>query len=219
MRRLRSSTSGGSESPRPTVVGGVISAQEDAMEFMTFVLDAIHEEMLPYTSALSSSSGDSDGTYSVTAAMTAARVADEDGGGWEEVSSSRIASRGKTNVDEESRRSALAATESTPISRLCHGILRSEYKQQGKTISATFQRFHCLTLECRDFGFVGTKSVVKPIPSLEKAMEVFFSPEKITDSNSVFKSSFYIPNNDGNNIQRGVQDLKYILFSRCRSNA
>lgn len=183
MKILRRSTSWGSESQQ-TPGGGLISGQEDAMEFMTFLLDSIHEEML----SEASSAGDDGVDDAVMGLKTTELVDDDDVGGWEEVASSRISrigSRAKTSVDEESRKLAISATGATPISRLFHGILRSDFKQQGKTISATFQRFHCLTLECRDFGFIGTKMVVKSIPSLEKAMDIFFSPEKITDSNSI----------------------------------
>ena len=47
-------------------------------------------------------------------------------------------------------------------------------------LSVTFQRFHCLTLEIRDFS--------RPnyfISSTEKALDAFFNPEHISDTNAV----------------------------------
>merc|ERR1711991_742071 len=74
----------------------------------------------------------------------------------------------------------MKVTASTPISRLFHGTIRSEFKQQGKMLSATFQRFHCLTLEIRDFS-----DPKKSISTTEKALDMYFEPERIEDANAL----------------------------------
>merc|ERR1711871_596288 len=74
----------------------------------------------------------------------------------------------------------MKVTASTPISRLFHGTVRSEFKQKGSMLSVTFQRFHCLTLEIRDF-----KRPHYFRSSIEEALDAFFKPEHIQDSNAV----------------------------------
>jgi ubiquitin C-terminal hydrolase len=81
------------------------TSQEDAMEFMTYLLDALHEEMV---------GADVEGEQ-----LAAEEVKDDSG--WATVSKS---AKVKSVVDDNSREQAARENASTVISRVFHGTLR-----------------------------------------------------------------------------------------------
>lgn len=165
---LKQSTNASSISVAPTTrrtkaasAAGSNNSQQDAMEFLTFVLDALHEELNGAASALLTT--DERGlltaliqslpAYQQTseqlaqATMTAAGATDE----WATVRRSQPPAVKQVTVDAASKAQALRDLFAPSIiPRLCHGLLRSEvvYKTK-KMCSITFQKFHCLTLNLR----------------------------------------------------------------------
>ena len=118
------------------------------MEFLTFLLDSIHEELMmltPSSSTLSSSTGGPVGTYwkyrnvilfdfffdFITFCFIVSLSDDSVELGWEEVTKGKA----RKSVNEQSRQTAIQESAASPISSLFHGIVRSELKQQGKVAS------------------------------------------------------------------------------------
>lgn len=138
--------------------------QQDAVEFLTFFLDALHEDLQLPSSSVSLSSVDVtnermiilDRQLSAIGSLVSQQLRgvseDEEDSGWSRVqtrsSAGQQLAKLKVVVDDESRRKALLDLASPSIiRRLFHGLFRCEvvYKAK-KTCSVTFQRFHCLTL-------------------------------------------------------------------------
>lgn len=165
---LKQSTNASSSSVAPATrrtkaasAAGNNNSQQDAMEFLTFVLDALHEELNCAAAALLTPDERSLLTvviqslpaYQQTseqlaqATMTAAGATDE----WATVRRSQPPAVKQVTVDAASKGQALRDLFAPSIiPRLCHGLLRSEvvYKTK-KMCSITFQKFHCLTLNLR----------------------------------------------------------------------
>lgn len=165
---LKQSTNASSSSVASTArrtkaasAAGSNNSQQDAMEFLTFVLDALHEELNGAASALLTTDErsllmaliQSLPAYQQTseqlaqATMTAAGATDE----WATVRRSQPPAVKQVTVDAASKAQALRDLFAPSIiPRLCHGLLRSEvvYKTK-KMCSITFQKFHCLTLNLR----------------------------------------------------------------------
>jgi hypothetical protein len=126
---------------------GSYHQQADAMEFFTFLLDALHEEMrgidcsdwLVYDHTSSSGS-----SSSAIAGFGSSDAADD---GWEEVGKGKS----KVNIDEnQSKQVAKEVIQSSVISQTFHGSLKSTVLYERKrTTSITYQRFHCLQLDVR----------------------------------------------------------------------
>ena len=137
-----SSSSSSSSSSEAAAGGGPskpVRSQEDAMELLTFLLDLLHEELLSSgTSHLASSPST---PYPSSSFHSHEKEGVEDS--WSEVS------RGKVKVDSSGRKEALKHLNATDISRVFHGLFRSEVKYIDKAnrCSTTFQRFHCLALD------------------------------------------------------------------------
>jgi ubiquitin C-terminal hydrolase len=89
--------------------------QADAMEFFTFLLDHLHEEMRSLTDTAKRSE---DGLIPTDGLPL--QDADDDGGGWNEVCRGGVQSK----IDEVSRVSAKVVNATTPISRVFHGTMR-----------------------------------------------------------------------------------------------
>lgn len=104
-------------------------AQEDAQEFLTFILDVMHEEFATHKEFLNWEFSES-----TMKLMQIDDEAQEDG--WLEVGKGRKVSDTRT-----------MRTTETPISFLFSGQFRSRVKRSGSKDSITFEPFNCLQLE------------------------------------------------------------------------
>jgi hypothetical protein len=135
------------------------SSQADAMEFFTYLLDRLHEEMLSGQEALEVPFNRDD-EFSVPCVG-----AEEE---WEEVGRAGAVN----HVDQVSRKNAVMLNNSTIISSIFHGTLRSEVKYPNKkATSISFQRFHCLSLD------LTLPSPSTPSLDLQTAMDAYFTEE------------------------------------------
>ncbi|KAL6070989.1 USP domain-containing protein [Balamuthia mandrillaris] len=98
--------------------------QEDAQEFLCFLLEELHEQLIKITRQQEAQDG---GTYDT-------EVADE----WEEV--------GKKNKTSKIRPMKI---EESLINRIFTSKLRSSLRTQGAKPSITFELFHCIPLDIR----------------------------------------------------------------------
>mmetsp|Transcript_33198 Transcript_33198/g.48034 ORF Transcript_33198/g.48034 Transcript_33198/m.48034 type:complete len:412 (+) Transcript_33198:284-1519(+) len=139
--------------------------QEDAMEFLTFLLDSLHEEV-------GRARGPREGDTVVIEKDDKKPSKEEKEIEGEEWSVVKARHRGRgLEVDDSSRKAAEDLVASTVISRFFHGTLRSEVQYRARRMcSVTFQRFHCLTLDVR-----------KPRTSVEQCLELYFKEEVVED--------------------------------------
>ena len=137
-------------------------SQEDAMEFLTFLLDALHEELLSL----------SQGKLAAAQEQLSGGAMQDDG--WSAVPSRQ---KGKAVVDASGQQEALRSVFASPISAVFHGVFRSEvHYTQRRVTSVTFQRFHCLSLDLppSERGRKQRSSV-----PLETALAAFFKEEEL----------------------------------------
>ncbi|KAM0008901.1 putative ubiquitinyl hydrolase 1 [Helianthus debilis subsp. tardiflorus] len=124
--------------------------QEDAQEFLSFVMHQMHDELLKLEGKVSAVNG---GKVSLVSS-----VSDDDDDGWE-----TVGPRNKT---------AITRTQSfipSKLSEIFGGQLRSEVKAKGNTPSATIQPFLLLHLNiCPD-----------PVRTIEDALHLFSAPETL----------------------------------------
>jgi len=111
--------------------------QEDAMEFMTYFLESLNEEV--------------SGMDEESEAAAAKKEADN--GGWESVSTTKTKIKVKNVVDDASRVNSAKGNAATTVTRLFYGTLRSvvcypanKSSSKPKINSATFQPFSNLNL-------------------------------------------------------------------------
>ena len=110
--------------------------QEDAMEFMTFLLESLNEEI----------------TGADTVSEEAAAKKEADNTGWESVSTTKTKIKVKNVVDDKSRVHSAKGNAATTVTRLFYGTLRSVVcypatkESTQKINSATFQPFSNLNL-------------------------------------------------------------------------
>lgn len=131
------------------------------MEFLTYLLDRLHEEMLSGQGALEIPFNRDD-EFSIPSLSVA--VEEE----WEEVGRAGTVN----HVDQVSRKNAVALNNSTIISSVFHGTLRSEVKYPNrKATSVSFQRFHCLSLD------LTLPSPSSPSLELQTALDAYFMEE------------------------------------------
>jgi len=123
--------SGSSSVARPRI------PQEDAMEFMTYLLESLNEEITGV---------DQD-------AEKAAVAKEADNTGWESVATTKTKIKVKTVVDDASRVNSAKGNAATTVTRLFYGTLRSvvcypanKSSANTKINSATFQPFSNLNL-------------------------------------------------------------------------
>ena len=110
--------------------------QEDAMEFMTYLLESLNEEI----------------TGADTISEEAAAKKEADNTGWESVSTTKTKIKVKNVVDDKSRVHSAKGNAATTVTRLFYGTLRSVVcypatkESTQKINSATFQPFSNLNL-------------------------------------------------------------------------
>ena len=111
--------------------------QEDAMEFMTYFLESLNEEI----------------TGVDEESMKAAAAKEADNAGWESVSTTKTKTKVKNVVDDASRVNSAKGNAATTVTRLFYGTLRSvvcypanKSSANTKINSATFQPFSNLNL-------------------------------------------------------------------------
>ena len=100
-------------------------SQQDAMEFLTFLLDRLHEESKAAENALGEDDKDSLKVLKSEARQRIDRIGDEEENEFEEQGSwNTVSNRYKVVVDEKSKEMAVDEISSTIINRLFHGLLR-----------------------------------------------------------------------------------------------
>jgi ubiquitin C-terminal hydrolase len=136
------------------------------MEFFTYLLDRLHEEMLSGQETLEIPFNRDD-EFSIPS-LPAATVEEEE---WEEVGRAGAVN----HVDQVSRKNAVMLNNSTIISSVFHGTLRSEVKYPNKkATSVSFQRFHCLSL---DLTLPSSSSSSHHSLELQTALDAYFAEE------------------------------------------
>lgn len=128
--------------------------QEDAQEFLTFLLERLHEDFLLNKELLHWHFSDA------TQALFRAESLQEEEGGWMEVGPRQRLSETRT----------MAQTE-TPISFLFAGQFRSTVRRARARDSITFEPFNCLPLEVHH----------RQTGSIEEALLFLARPERIED--------------------------------------
>lgn len=107
-------------------------SQEDAMEFLTFLLDNLHEEIVQFeasntdndTNNNNSDNACNAGSESVallSSSMKMASVSSEDDQGWNTVTTKKVV---KNIVDDKSKDNVAKESEASVISKLFHSTLR-----------------------------------------------------------------------------------------------
>ena len=137
--------------------------QADAMEFFTFMLDTLHEEMRSIDCSVKNNNIKN---------MTL-NCDNDDDDDWEEVGKGNR----KVNIDvNQSKRVATDVISSSVISQTFHGSLRSTViYEKKKTTSVTYQRFHCLQLDIRNATVGAHKS--SNCVTLSDALKNYFKEE------------------------------------------
>lgn len=139
-------------------------AQEDAQEFLTYLMDELHEEFLANRKGLSwqirgskdsfalseVSQSESESTSSLTGIST--------GGEWSEVGGRKVIALSRTMDHQES-----------PISYLFYGKYKSILRKVGHKDSITLEPFHCISLPIQDDS----------VTDLNGAFEALVAPESI----------------------------------------
>ncbi|EAL69791.1 ubiquitin hydrolase B [Dictyostelium discoideum AX4] len=125
--------------------------QQDAQEFLVFLLDLIHEEFLTLIKDIDIPKEDDKST------PTSTSIVDDN---WEVVGK-----KGKTAIITNSQQEL----PKTPISQIFSGVLRSSFNRTGSKESITVEPFYCLHLDIRP----------EEINSLEDALKFFMKPEII----------------------------------------
>ncbi|TDZ71666.1 putative ubiquitin carboxyl-terminal hydrolase 3 [Colletotrichum trifolii] len=133
--------------------------QQDAEEFLGFLLNAMDEECTRVMSSIASVDGSSD-----TRPTSSASAADTTDGadGWYEVGSKQRAIETRSSAD----------TKTTPITRLFGGLMRSEVKRPGAKDFATFESFQSLQLDISQSN----------INNVVDAIRNHTLPEKVNDA-------------------------------------
>ena len=145
----------------------IISSQEDAHEFLTFLLDTLDEEMNGVSDEDEKEPVDID------------NVPEESG--WETVNKPGV----KEVVDDSSREDAVRKSASTLISRLFHGTLRSEVVYSNKKISSRFQIITQIQIELLELiGKEQKKPVTNKASSsssinISDALKLYFAEEDL----------------------------------------
>lgn len=154
-------------------------SQEDAQEFLTFILDSLHEEFIKLGFTISSSNceeGEGEGECSWEDGYASRPYL-----GLDSLSTSSMpscdgdwmVSKGRNSSGSSIEQRTLTAIQS-PISQLFFGEIKSIVKRKGKRDSWTVEPFHCLSLPIRDFN------TGKMLPSLEASLVLFQGKESIS---------------------------------------
>lgn len=119
-------------------------SQQDAMEFLTFLLDQLHEELLLTTSSEVQADAEAEDKEVPVTPLSLADDEDDGERGWQTVKPKDRKRDYKVEVTGSSRTAVHAGTA---VGLLFHGCLRSEVLYRIKRVcSVTFQRVHALTL-------------------------------------------------------------------------
>eukprot|EP00638_Chattonella_subsalsa_P001763 CAMPEP_0117763680 /NCGR_PEP_ID=MMETSP0947-20121206/18836_1 /TAXON_ID=44440 /ORGANISM="Chattonella subsalsa, Strain CCMP2191" /LENGTH=512 /DNA_ID=CAMNT_0005585541 /DNA_START=92 /DNA_END=1627 /DNA_ORIENTATION=- len=140
----------------------VTTTQEDAQEFLDFLLNQLHEEALSGCRKLSGASDQSEEKKENIVSQEALHEQEEQNG-WCEVGKGREKAVINNPTSNEGKNRTL-------ISNIFHGTLRSDLKKGGTSqISATLQPFQCIQLDIRN----------PSISRIEDALSAFFTEEPI----------------------------------------
>jgi len=141
--------------------GGVARAQEDAHEFLSFVLDTLHEELRAAgyrDTSLEGGGGNSEREGGESGSRGGAGVGESNVGGEGEGGSADDAAAGEWEEVGKKNRSAVtrrhkgapgsgSSAAGSPMAALFGGLLRSTVRAEGHRPSATIEPFFCLSLD------------------------------------------------------------------------
>ncbi|KAA8494033.1 Ubiquitin carboxyl-terminal hydrolase 10 [Porphyridium purpureum] len=140
-------------------------SQEDAQEFLTHVLNALHEEFIKLgkvvmADATLANGGDNQEWEETGTSGGHGRADAADVEGWEEVGRK---GRGAVHIR------STAVLQQSAVTEIFGGVMRSELRWPNSKPSVTREPFMCLQLEIGD----------RKIRSLEDALQLYFEPETV----------------------------------------
>jgi len=137
-----------------------MTSQEDAQEFLDYLLNHLHEEILKASKTQEGLAEKSD--LGPTATDSRNETVEEQDGWCEVAKGGNTAVYNNATVDPDHHK--------TLVSQLFHGAFRSDLKKTGTSqISVTLQPFQCIQLDIRN----------QSIRRIEDALEAFFKAEEI----------------------------------------
>jgi hypothetical protein len=154
---------------------------------------------------------------------------EEEDDGWATVKKGKVEKPKVCEIDAVSQKRAAGAAETSIISHLFHGTLRSEVKYKSKkAVSVTFERFHCLPLDINgsDGAASGGRRGESTLPptSIGQALCRYFTEEVLhSDKVRVYWGACVYPHNNHQNIQTfNIQTFNHPniqTFERTRRSA
>eukprot|EP01039_Chlorochromonas_danica_P005100 gene5100-5605_t len=166
---------------KPSRDGRRKGSQQDALEFLTFLLDELHEEVFNFITADEEVLQDIKPLSLIEIGDGEAVEEEDDDEGWTTVNRKDRQSHSfqdyKVEVDEVSQRQNAQLKSHSPVAAIFHGCLRSEVLYRSRKVcSVTFQQFHALTLHLPSEAKQSQQSLL-----LEDLIQQYFQIEQIDE--------------------------------------